>query len=255
MVDIQTKRRISGKIIGIILLALVLIAVVAGVVYKGTAKNSIPSTFAISAKCPSKPAASARFCLESPAVVLVSTPGNTNQFDLSAPSSELGLWPDAVLAFKLSNVKGPISVANFSKVPSEKVAGTITVSYKEFSVSVGSNGLDMFYAGNGEMGVLTTSVVRAVYTPITINTELQVQGEEVVITTKTININGRTLPPIAVPGRPGSPSAASIPPLPPGMRYTGVKATKQGLIFHIAGSNESLGSLLPKIAYQGTAGS
>lgn len=254
MINIATKQ-MSGKIIGIILLALVLIAVVAGVVYKGKAKNSIPNNFAISAKCPSKPAASARFCLESPAVVRVSTPGNTNQFELSAHSSELGLWPNAALAFKLSNVKGPIRVANFSKLTAAKVVGTITVSYKEFSVSVGNNGLNMFYAGNGEMGVLTTSVVRAVYTPITINTELQVQGEQVVITTKTININGRTLPPIAVPGRPGSPSMASIPPLPPGMQYTGVKATQQGLIFQVTASNESLGTLIPEITYQGTAGS
>ncbi len=248
MVDILTKR-IPGKIIGIIFVALVLIAVVAGIVPKGTAKNSIPSNFAISARCPLKPAASARFCLESPAVVRVTAPGNTNQLDLSAPSSELGLWPNAVLAFKLSNVKGPIRMANFSKMTAAKVVGTITVSYKEFSVSVGNNGTNMFYAGNGEMGILTTSVVRAVYTPITINSGLQVHGEQVVITTKTININGRTLPPVAVPGRPGSPSAASIPPLPPGMHYTGVKATEQGLIFHIAGSNESLKTLFPEVLY------
>ena len=46
-----------------------------------------------------------------------------------------------------------------------------------------------------------------------------------------------------------TPSAASIPPLPPGMHYTGVKATEQGLIFHIAGSpSRAFGRVISKLS-------
>lgn len=252
MTELSTKKWTSMTIFGISALLVILVVVFFGLRYHGGAKNSNPSPFSVTAQCPSKPAASVRFCLKAPAVVRVDHSGSTNQIDLSAKSSELGLWPNSALAFRFLTVNGPINVKNYSTVTAKTVTGTITVSYKDFSISVGNNGLNLYYAGNGEMGILSSSVVSGKYTPIVINANVNIgDGQQLVMTSETIKIDGKTVPAMRVPGAPGSPSDASTPALPPGMKYTSVQATKAGLVFYLSGTKQSLLSVFPNVHYQG----
>lgn len=254
MIKLSTKKWTSITIFGISALLAILVFVFLGLRYHGRAKNSIPSSFSVTAQCPSKPAASARFCLKTPAVVRVDHSGSTCQVDLSTKSSELGLWSNSALAFRFSSVDGPINVKNYSTVTAKTVTGTVTVSYKEFSISVGNNGLNLYYAGNGEMGILSSSVVSAKYTPIAINARVNIgDGQQLVMTSETIKIGGKTVPATQVPGAPGSPSDASTPALPPGMKYTSVHATKTGLVFYVSGTKQSLLSVFPNVHYQGVS--
>lgn len=243
----------AAKSIGIGLLIGIVLAAV-GYLRTSSVQHGFANQLVKSDTCGDLASIPSGFCFNSPVSVesnssnpLSPFMGSTSSATVAALKTRIGIFGNSNVTLSLSKLSGAAvgSSSPLNKTKAGIISGTISLAYAELTNTLrssSSTSASIFFAGKDEIGTTNEVSYQGQNIALTVTSKVSLKNNSLYLAPITVSALGHSAPASSIFSS-TAPVPVVIPKLPKGMKYSSIETTKKNLIFHVVGSNISLGSV------------